>query len=226
MVYIILFSAVSIIFRLLLSYRVYGRENLTEYKKNGRPFVICANHLSMIDPILIAMAWGIGRKLSIMGKAELFKNPFLSWVFTNVGVFPVDRGKGDTSVIDKAMDDVKNGQGMLIFPEGTRGSGVGMGRFKSGAFLVAAGTEADIIPVRVVYPTKSGRLRFLYPAAICIGKAISSGDLGLSDGSKHALRRAKTLVRQRLDELYADYCDKVGYIPPQLPRTRDNTEVK
>ena len=214
MLYAFLLGAVSVLFRILFSYRVEGRENLTVYKSNGRPFVICANHLHIFDPVFIAMAWGAGRKLSIMGKAELFKNPFFAWVFTKVGVFPVDRGKGDTAVIDKAVSDVKDGHGMLIFPEGTRGNSDVMLRFKSGAFMVAAQTGADIIPVRVIYPTATRKLRFFGPVVIKIGPAVPSEEMNMTGGSRRALRAAKATVRDKIDDLLSEYNTRTGYIPP------------
>ena len=91
MVYTILFAAVMVVFRIIFSYRKYDEHYLRQYKSNGRPFVIVANHLSMLDPIFIAMAWGWGPKLSIMGKAELFRNPVFAWLFHQGGVFPVER---------------------------------------------------------------------------------------------------------------------------------------
>ena len=223
MVYAFLLGAVSILFRILFSYRIEGRENLTVYKSNGRPFVVCANHLHIFDPVFIAMAWGIGPKLSIMGKAELFKNPFFAWVFTKVGVFPVDRGKGDMAVIDKAVSDVNDGHGMLIFPEGTRGNSDEMLRFKSGAFMVAAQTGADIVPVRIIYPTSDRKLKFFAPVVIKIGRAVKAEDMNMTGGSRRALRAAKGTVRDRIVELLDEYNARTGYVPPALPR-RENTE--
>ena len=218
MVYAFLFSAVSILFRIIYSFRIEGRENLTAYKTNGRPFVIVANHLSVLDPIFIVMAWGFGRRLSIMGKAELFKNPILGWIFTKVGCFPVDRGKADVGAIDKAIDDIKDGHGMLIFPEGTRGDSDEMLRFKSGAFMVAAQTGADIIPVRMVYPTKSRRMRFFAPVVVKIGQPVLAEDMNMTGGSRRALRAAKATVRGRIEDLLTEYNASVGYVPPALPQ--------
>lgn len=222
MIYAILFTRVSIIFRVIFLFKTEDAHYLKEYKKNGRPFVICANHISMLDPIFIVMAYGAGRKLSIMGKAELFKNPVFAWLFRQVGVFPVDRGKGDKSVIEKAISDVKDGHGMLIFPEGTRGTGDTMAKMKSGAFMVAAQTGADIIPVRLIYPTKTRRLKFFAPVVVKTGKPILAEDLQLTSGSKAALRQAKTTVQTALDELLDSYNRSVGYVPPRLPAAAES----
>ncbi len=217
MVYTVCFWAVMVVFRIIFSYRKYDEYYLRQYKTNGRPFVIVANHLSMLDPIFIVMAYGWGPKLSIMGKAELFRNPVLAWIFRQVGVFPVERGSADTAAMDKAVEDVKNGQGMLIFPEGTRGTGDKMLRMKSGAFMVAARTGADIIPVRLIYPTSTRRLKFFAPVVVKVGQPLLAEDLNLVEGGKRALRAAKNTVQEKLDLLLDEYNASVGYVPPALP---------
>lgn len=226
MVYTVCFWAVMVVFRIIFSYRKYDEYYLRQYKTNGRPFVIVANHLSMLDPIFIVMAYGWGPKLSIMGKAELFRNPVLAWIFRQVGVFPVERGSADTAAMDKAVEDVKNGQGMLIFPEGTRGTGDKMLRMKSGAFMVAARTGADIIPVRMVYPTSTRKLKFFAPVVVKVGQPLLAEDLNLVEGGKRALRAAKTTVQERLDMLLDEYNASVGYVPPALPRTETEHKVE
>ncbi len=218
MVYTICVAAVMVAFRVVFQYRTYDKEILREYKTNGRKFVICANHLSMLDPIFVVMAYGWGRKLTIMGKAELFRNPVLAWIFRSCGVFPVERGTGDTSALDKAIEDVKDGRGMLIFPEGTRGKKEDMGPIKTGAFMVAARTGADIIPVRLIYPTKDRLMHFFSPVIVKVGRPMLAEELNFEEGGKRALRRAKVELRRRLEGLLNDYNRSVGYVPPALPR--------
>ncbi len=224
MIYTICVAFVMVAFRIIFSYRTYNKEILREYKTNGRRFIICANHLSMLDPVFVVMAYGWGKKLTIMGKAELFKNPVLAWIFRSCGVFPVERGKGDTSALDKAIEDVKNGRGMLIFPEGTRGKSDKMGPLKTGAFMVAARTEADIIPVRIVYPTKDRLMHFFSPVIIKVGKPLLAEDLNFTEGGKRALRQAKISLRESLEGLLEEYNRQVGYIPPQPEQSKEENK--
>ena len=137
MFYCIAFVAVSIVFRIVFNFKVQDREYLTAYKTNGRPFVVCVNHLSMIDPVFVVMAYGVGKKMSIMGKAELFRVPVLKTLLKWVGCFPVERGTADNSALERGIEDVKSGRGMMIFPEGTRGDRDEMQKVKSGAFDAA-----------------------------------------------------------------------------------------
>jgi 1-acyl-sn-glycerol-3-phosphate acyltransferase len=213
-------------FRIIFSYRSYNKEILREYRTNGRPFVVVANHLSMLDPIFIVMAYGWGPKFSIMGKAELFRNPVLAWFFRQIGGSPVERGTGDTAALDKAIEDVKNGQGMMIFPEGTRGTGDKMLRMKSGAFMVAARTGADIVPVRLIYPTSTRKLKFFAPVVVKVGQPLLAEDLNMVEGGKRALRAAKTKTQESLDNLLAEYNEMVGYVPPVIEDTKPETKVE
>ena len=219
MIYLFCFSVCMVAFRIIFSYRSYNKEILRRYITNGRPFVVVANHLSMLDPIFIAMAYGYGPKFSIMGKAELFRNPVLAWFFRQLGGFPVERGTGDTAALDKAIADVKNGQGMIIFPEGTRGNGDEMLRMKSGAFMVAAATGADIIPVRIIYPTSTRKLKLFGKVVVKVGQPLLAEDLNMVEGGKRALRAAKTTVKESLEALLKEYNDSVGYVPPVQPQT-------
>ncbi len=215
MFYVLAFTLVSIVFRIVFRFHVEGRENLTRYKTNGRPFVVCANHLNMFDPLFIIMAYGAGKRLSVMGKAELFKNPVLGWALRQLNCFPVERGTGDRSALDRGIADIKNGHGMLIFPEGHRGESDTMQRVKSGAFMIAAETGADIIPVRMIYPTKSRKMKLFGTAVVKIGRPLLAEDMDLTSGSKRALRRAKGTYQASMDSLLAEYNRSVGYIPPR-----------
>jgi len=218
MIYTICLAVCMVAFRIIFSYRSYNKEALRRYKTNGRPFVVVANHLSMLDPIFIAMAYGWGPKFSIMGKAELFRVPLFAWFFRKVGVFPVERGSADTAALDKAIEDGKKGTGILIFPEGTRGTGDKMLKMKSGAFMVAARTGADIIPVRLIYPTSTRKLKFFAPVVVKVGQPLLAEDLNLVEGGKRALRAAKNTTQESLDALLAEYNEMVGYVPPALPQ--------
>ena len=99
-------------------------------------------------------------------------------------------------------------------------------RMKSGAFMVAAQTGADIIPVRMVYPTSTRRLKFFAPVVVKVGQPLLAEDLNLVDGGKRALRAAKTTVKESLDTLLQEYNDSVGYVPPALPQAETHTKAE
>lgn len=205
MVYVVLLSLVAVIFRIIFSFSYEGKEYIQAYKSNNRPFVVCANHIGMLDPIFVVMAYGVGKKMTIMGKAELFKNPVLAWLFRSVGVFPVERGTGDKTAINNAISDVKNGHGMLIFPEGTRSKTEELLKLKSGAFMVAAQTGADIIPCRVIYPTKDRQMHFFGRVVVKFGEPLTIEKTQLTTGSTAQIRQTKEMLKESLTELLEEY---------------------
>jgi len=66
-----------------------GRENIPQ--KNS--FIMVSNHGSLLDPPLLGHA--LGRNISFMAKAELFRVPFLGFIITACGAYPVKRGIAD-----------------------------------------------------------------------------------------------------------------------------------
>ena len=79
--------------------RVEGLENVP---KEG-PVLLCPNHSSNWDPILLICALGREANLQIMGKNQLFKIPILRTFLRKMGVFPVDRGHSDIGAVKRSI---------------------------------------------------------------------------------------------------------------------------
>lgn len=205
MIYVVVVAIVSVLFRVLFSFEYYGKEIIDSYKTNGRPYIVCPNHISAIDPVFVVIARGRGRKLTVMAKEELFKIKILGWFFGKLGAIPVARGTGDKTVLEKAINDVADGAGALIFPEGTRGNGNDMGKLKSGAFAIAAQTKADIIPVRIIYHTKDGNMKLFCRVTVVFGTPLKIEDTQLDTGSRQKIREAKALMEEAYAEMLEEY---------------------
>lgn len=196
MIYWILIWPAWLVLHIIFHIKVIGRENLIK----GRGFVICCNHISIMDPFFVAMARLFGRKLLILAKEELFKNPICNWFFRSLGAVPVARGKGDSSVLERATEQVKNGRGMLIFPEGTRTKDGKLGKLKSGAFVVASAAQVDMIPCRIIY--KGGKLRLFHRVTIVFGQPLPAQELAIGEEHPAAqLREIKRTVTEKLEAL-------------------------
>jgi len=124
--------------------QVTGMENLPEHGA-----ILCANHSHFIDVVMVALTTPIDYHLRVMAKEELFKNPILNWLFRKVGGFPVSRGNADIQAIKTAIKAMKDGENMLVFPEGTRVKAEGEVQAKSGVAMIAARTGAVLVPVYV-----------------------------------------------------------------------------
>jgi len=205
MIYVVVVAIVSVLFRVLFSFEYYGKGIIDSYKTNGRPYIVCPNHISAIDPVFVVIARGRGRKLTVMAKEELFKIKILGWFFGKLGAIPVARGTGDKTVLEKAINNVADGAGALIFPEGTRGNGNEMGKLKSGAFAIAAQTKADIIPVRIIYHTKDGNMKLFCRVTVVFGTPLKIEDTQLDTGSRQKIREAKALMEEAYAEMLEEY---------------------
>ncbi len=139
-------------FTLVHPRRVVGLENLPQ---GG--CLLCGNHTRYSDPFFILFALGRKRHPYIMGKAELFRNPILGWILKKAGVIPVDRGKSDVKAIKESLRILKEGQKLLMFPEGTRVKGDDDQEAKTGAAMLAARTGVPLVPVWV--PARLGWFR-------------------------------------------------------------------
>lgn len=117
--------------------------------------IICPNHSNSIEP---AWIYAKTKNISIMAKAELFKNKILGSIYSFFEVFPIHRGEKDVRSLLYSINLFKNIQKrkLLIFPEGHRiPKGVERGEAKSGPAFIAYKANVPIVPV---YITKNARV--------------------------------------------------------------------
>lgn len=129
-------------FRLLFPFRVRGAEHVPQ---GGA--VLCGNHVSAVDPLMLAAALPRQACLRFMGKAELFRRPFAAWFLRHAGVFPVQRDRADMSAMRTALKCLQGGEKLVIFPEGTRVEEAGDAGAKAGAVMLSSRTGVPIVPV-------------------------------------------------------------------------------
>lgn len=183
-------------------YRVQyeGIENVP--KEGG--YIVASNHVSFFDPVIIG-AGGI-RRVHCMGKAELFEKPFLGWLLVHLNAFPVRRGQNDKSSVEYAIDCVKSGENIGIFPEGTRAKDYKPGQGKAGVALISKVTGADIIPV-AIYSGGKKLSPFKTKVTVRFGKVIKNEELGLTKGTSSELREATRKIMGNITELWEEgYC--------------------
>lgn len=129
--------------RFLFPISLEGTENLPE----DRPVMLCANHSSAWDPVLFVAAIRTGYPMRIMAKKQLLSIPILGRILQNVGAFAVDRGNSDIQAVKTAIQSLKQGWNLLIFPEGTRVKDPGHAEVKGGAAMMAIRSGVDMVPV-------------------------------------------------------------------------------
>lgn len=111
------------------------------------PVILCGNHDSYWDTVTVAAALRSRRQVHALAKSSLWKNPLVARVLDGMGQIPIERGKGDVAAMERAIEGLRRGIVIGIFPEGTRSMGREL-RPRSGiGRLAAAVPEAEIVCV-------------------------------------------------------------------------------
>lgn len=139
-------AIVRTFFRLSFRIRIEGVEHIP---RDGG-VIIASNHISNLDPPLIGIC--VPRYIRFMGKAELFSAPLLGKIFTQLGAFPIARGKIDKSAIRTAIQVVETGGCLVMFPEGHRSKNGELGRFLPGVSSIAKKSGGKIVPTAIHGP--------------------------------------------------------------------------
>ena len=144
MVYRISKFVLWVFLRLWCGFRVEGGQ----HEPRSGPLLIVSNHVSDLDPLVVGVA--LRRRVHYMAKAELFRPPLLRWWVTACGAFPVRRGEPDRQALRTARGILERGGALVMFPEGTRGSGRQLRPPEPGAALLALWTGAPILPLAII----------------------------------------------------------------------------
>lgn len=124
--------------------------------------IVCANHQSNLDPVLMAFSFGNKFPLRFMSKKELFDIPiFKNWL-NSIGAFPIDRDEADIAAIRTAMKYLKSGDKIMMFPEGTRVSPEESVAAKTGAVRIASKLHVPILPVYIESKHRVWHLSHVY----------------------------------------------------------------
>lgn len=114
------------------------------------PAILCANHLSMLDPVIVPLL--LERQVVYLAKSEYFRFWLSRWFFDSAGVVPVARegGSAARASLDRATDVLRAGGLLSLFPEGTRSPDGRLYRGKTGPVRLALRTDAPVVPVGVI----------------------------------------------------------------------------
>jgi 1-acyl-sn-glycerol-3-phosphate acyltransferase len=125
--------------------RAEGIERIERSKR----YIFIANHHSYFDiPCILA---AIPQPIRFMAKKSLFSIPLFGWALSRAGFIPIDRKNRRTAVksFDLAVERIRKGNTIVIFPEEGRSRELAMRPFQRGAFLLAIRSELPILPLAI-----------------------------------------------------------------------------
>ncbi len=145
-------------FRSIFGMRVIGAEKLV----TEGPVLVASNHQSFLDPPLIGNLYHT--EMVYLARKTLFKG-LAKWVYPQWNAIPVDQDRPDMASLKTIIRKLKEGNRVLVFPEGARTLDGELGEAAPGIGLIAAKSGAVIQPVRIrgareALPRGSGRIRF------------------------------------------------------------------
>jgi 1-acyl-sn-glycerol-3-phosphate acyltransferase len=136
------------------------------------PALVVGNHDSHWDPIMVGIAGIRRRQIRALAKSDLWKVRGLAPVLNGMGQIPIERGAGDTAALARAIEELRRGACIGVFPEGTRSRGKVL-RARSGVGRLALEVpEAKLVCVAIEgttdftgFPRRPRvRIRFFEPA--------------------------------------------------------------
>lgn len=183
-VYCIAFVA----YRLVYWLKTIGRENIPD-----GPAVICPRHCTAIDPPMVCFGMTRKHKPRIMAKRELLEIPVLGRILYNIGVFGVQRGENDMSAIKNGLRSLKDGNKLIIFPEGTRVQEGERVQAQTGAVMFALKAGVPLVPV---YLTRASKF---HPMTMVFGEPY----MPQIAGKRATAEEYRKLADELLEKIYA-----------------------
>jgi len=198
--------------------RVHGLEN----SEHAGPRIFASNHVSWFDVPALA---GVLPRYKFVAKAELFKVPIFGGAMRAVGMIEIQRDnrKAAFGAYDVAAERIRQGNSVVVFPEGTRGHAYPLRPFKKGPFVLAIAAGVPIVPIIVhgtIESLRKGSFR-VHPGTIDIHLLEPVTSTGVDYDHREALMRTvRTRMADAMRDLYG-----VEPLPTQVSRLRSSVET-
>jgi 1-acyl-sn-glycerol-3-phosphate acyltransferase len=183
------------IYKFVFKGHLIGRDNIPQKES----FIMVSNHGSLLDPPLLGHA--LGRNISFMAKAELFKIPFLGFIIRACGAYPVKRGIADKNTIKTACNKLANDNCIGIFIDGTRQKNGRVNKPKQGAALLAFKNQKSLLPVAIVNSHRLMRFKFCIPLFSKIVIKVGKPLLPPKSSSRDDLKSVTLQLQENINNL-------------------------
>jgi 1-acyl-sn-glycerol-3-phosphate acyltransferase len=180
--------------------KIIGAENIPK----AGPFIVVANHASILDPYLIDWA-SKERELYFLAKEELFRNPLIGRFMRGCNAVPVKRGVIDETAIKTFHEILDSGKPMGLFPEGTRTLTGETLPGKKGSGMLIYNARVPVIPAYVAGTFECFPKGKSWPrpghTSINFGPPISLGDLYQEKPEKPTYRQIADRLMEAINQL-------------------------
>ena len=200
-------------FWVMLYFRLYHKLECYHPERVPRKgaFILAVNHMSYLDPPLVGAC--CPREIYYMGRKSLFRFWWSNFVLRSVNVLPVDLEGSGAAALKTTVRLLERGQGIVMFPEGTRSPDGKLLEPQPGLGWIAVKTGAVVIPVRVwgtnLAMPKHGKRQRAY-LEVKFGKMLRFKESDLSGDRKAASERiAKSIMKE------------IAALEPHLDREQD-----
>jgi len=217
--YWIVRNATSVVSRIYFRASYEGLENVPA----TGAFVLAPVHRSNLDFALMSVL--TTRRMRYMGKESLWKYPWFGRIIAAMGAYPVSRGTADREALRRTIEVLGEGDGLVLFPEGTRRSGPVVEELFEGAAFVASRAGVPIVPVGIggterAMP-KGARVPRPAKVRVIVGPPLLPPPL--PDGRRHPSRKAIHELTHALQRELQRLLDQAeGSNPSELPGNRVN----
>lgn len=143
--------AVGTCLRAVTGWRVWGREQIP--RSGG--LIVASNHISFWDPPLIGAI--LPREVHYLAKEELFSNPVFGAVIRSYNAIPIRRGMVDLSGMARAVETLRRGGALMLFPEGTRMRDGRLHPARPGVGMMAVNAGVPVVPCYISGSDRPGR---------------------------------------------------------------------
>ena len=197
--YNIFYNLAKLLARVFFRMRVVHPERMVA----SGPLILAVNHTSYFDPPLAGIC--SRRGVYVLARKTLLKWPFFGPLFPAMNVIPVERDGNDMSALREVIKKIKEGNGVVLFPEGTRSKDGNIQPARAGIGFVIAKTGAPVLPMRIfgaydAFPKNSKRLHFTQ-ITVVIGEPLVFSPSDLASATRETYQTLSDRVMEAIAAL-------------------------
>lgn len=197
------FTLSLLFFRCFFLLRIVGKKKIKESWKEGGVLIV-ANHASYFDPPVVGVSYG--KKTAFLARKTLFKKGFFGWLYPKLNAIPVDQDGPDMSSLKRIIKELKNGNPVLIFPEGQRSVDGKILPGEAGVGLVIAKSKAPVLPMRIfgafeAFPRGAKIPKFFTKITVSVGDMITFDEDLLKTKTRESYQKISDCVMNAISRI-------------------------